>query len=94
MFNNIGSKIKGLATFLFWMTAIIALLAGIIVIFIGIGFGSDSSNGSSILSIFSGIGIAVGGFILAWIQNFLLYGFGELIDSNQKILQCLEKNKI
>ena len=89
MFNNIGRKIKGLAKTLFWILTIISMIAGFLVIVFTFNEGGESS----ILAILAGIGIAVGGFILAWLQNFLLYGFGELIDSNQKILKVLEEKK-
>lgn len=53
--------------------------------FIAAGFANNRDN--SILYILIGI-------VLAWINNFLLYGFGELIDSNQKMLKIMEeKNK-
>ena len=89
MFNNIGRKIKGLAKFLFWIVAIISILGGLAVL---IFMTTDSGDGM-LIGVLAAIGIAVGGFILAWLQNFLLYGFGELIDSNQKILKVLEEKK-
>lgn len=60
--------------------------------FIAAGFANNRDN--SILYILIGILIVLLGVILAWINNFLLYGFGELIDSNQKMLKIMEeKNK-
>lgn len=91
MFKNIGSKIKGLATFLFWFLAIVSIIAGIIVIIAGLGNVNNDSQ-SGVIALISGIGIAVGGFIFAWLQNFLLYRFGELVDSNQKILEILKQS--
>ena len=88
MFNNIGAKIKGLAKFIFWVISIASIIAGMYVIIQGMG-GRGSSD-SKIMSIVIGILTAVFGIILAWLQNFLLYGFGELVDSNQKMLRILE----
>ena len=90
MFKNIGSKIKGLAKFLFWLMTIGCMIGAFF--FIAAGFANDRNN--SILYILIGIGIIILGIVLAWINNFLLYGFGELIDSNQKMLKLMEeKNK-
>ena len=86
MFRNIGKKIKGLASVLFWIQAIVWILAGIgIIIFSIVGVNFMSRIGLS-----GGIGIALGiivgllfaglGFLLAWLSQFILYGFGELID--------------
>lgn len=87
MFNNIGRKIKGLAKTLFWILAIISIIAGIGVILVTVSNGGDSV----MLGVLAGLGIIIGGFILAWLQNFMLYGFGELVDTNQKILETLER---
>ena len=89
MFENIGGKIKGLAKFIFWVISIISIIGGGVIIFTGLA-NSDSDSSSKIASIVVGILSAVGGVLLAWIQNFLLYGFGELVDSNQKILRIME----
>ena len=89
MFENIGGKIKGLAKFIFWVISIISIIGGGVIIFTGLA-NSDSDSSSKIASIVIGILSAVGGVLLAWIQNFLLYGFGELVDSNQKILRIME----
>ena len=92
MFKHIGSKIKGLAKFFFFLTCIVAFVAGIFVIAYGAGNVNNESS-TMILALLIGIGIIIGGIIIGWLQNFLLYGFGELIDSNQKILELLqEKN--
>ena len=93
MFNNIGAKIKGLAKLIFWIISIISILGGIFVIIQGIG-SSDNNAKTVIMSIVIGFIIAVGGMVLAWLQNFLLYGFGELVDSNQKILRELERRNM
>ena len=90
MFKNIGSKIKGLATFLFWLVAVASIIAGIGIIIFGFA-NSNGDSSASIGSLVAGIGVAIGGFLFAWLQNFLLYGYGELIDSNQKILRILEQ---
>ena len=91
MFNNIGEKIKFLAKFLFWLTAIMGIVLGLV--FAIVGGLRAVLTAEKLLCIFVGIAIIIGGFLLAWIQNFVLYGYGELIDSNQKILKILEEQK-
>lgn len=93
MFNNIGRKIKGLAKFIFWVISIISIVGGAIIAFSTIT-NSNAESSQKIASIIIGILTAVGGVILAWLQNFLLYGFGELIDTNQKMLAIMEQNNI
>lgn len=88
MFNNIGGKIKGLAKFIFWVLAILSVISGMLIIIQG--FGSSRSE-SVVVSILIGLAVMVLGILMAWLQNFLLYGFGELVDSNQKILKELER---
>ena len=92
MFKHIGRKIKGLAKFFFWLTVIGCALIGLLIILNGPALFANESQGTTIF-VLIGIGVIIAGIIIAWFQNFLLYGFGELIDSNQKILEILqEKN--
>ena len=93
MFNNIGAKIKGLAKFIFWVLTIISVIGGFVVAIGGINAMSKDTQ-TGIIGILSGVAIAVVGVIMAWLQNFLLYGFCELVDSNQKILRELEHHNM
>ena len=93
MFKNIGAKIKGLAKFIFWVLTIIAVIGGLVIIIQAFS-NSHADSQDKIVSILIGIGVIIVGIIAAWLQNFLLYGFGELVDSNQKILRCLEERQI
>ena len=81
MFANIGRKIKNFAKFSFGIGVLVSIIGAIYVIV-------SSLNGREpIVGILTGLLIAVGGVIVSWLQTFLLYGFGELVDSNQKILR-------
>lgn len=71
-FDNIGGKIKGLAKFIFAILTIIELLGGFFFLIEG--------NNEII-----GLLIIVGGPILAWINSWLLYGFGQLIENSDII---------
>ncbi len=65
MFDNIGGKIKGLAKVLFWIEAIGAVIAGLVMV--------EDTEGISLL-------FALAGILVAWISSWFLYGFGEIID--------------
>lgn len=91
MFNHIGSKIKGFSKFLFWLSAISGLIAGLVLMIVGAINADDTPE--LVLFIFLGLFVMIGGFLLAWVQTFVLYGYGELVDSNQKILELLEEQK-
>lgn len=67
MFDNVGSKIKALASFFCWGGIIASIIGGIILI----GLDEDL--------IFAGIAVIVIGSLLSWISSFVLYGFGELV---------------
>ena len=73
MYENIGSKIKGLATTIFVIEAIASVILGIVLL------ATDEAL------ILLGIITLIGGPIVAWVSSFLLYGFGELIDKTSKI---------
>ncbi|MBE6701730.1 MAG: hypothetical protein E7582_07595 [Ruminococcaceae bacterium] len=76
MYKNIGSKIKGLATIIFVIEALVSVVAGIVLLAIDEAF------------VWIGLIYLIGGPIVAWVSSFLLYGFGELID---KVCE-IEKN--
>ncbi len=71
MFDNIGGKIKALASASAVLGIIVSIFAGLLVLL-----------GSSFLT---GILIIVIGSLASWIASFTLYGFGELVDCAQII---------
>ena len=68
MYDNIGGKIKGLATAIFIIEAIVGIIYGIALM------ATDEDL------ILIGLLVLVGGPIVAWVSSWLIYGFGELID--------------
>jgi hypothetical protein len=76
LYENIGGKIKRMAYIIFWVFAIVSVVGGLVVL-------SESP--------IAGIVIMIVGPLVAWISTFLLYGFGELIESNQIIAQNLSR---
>ena len=67
MYDNIGGKIKGLAKATFIVEAIAAIIVGIVL-------GVETEESWCALIIFCGP-------IVAWVSSWLLYGFGEIIDT-------------
>ncbi len=78
MFDNIGSKIKGLATVICWIGIIISIIIG----FMTFAQFNRLAPGRGVLM---AILIIAGGSLLSWIGSFVLYGFGELIDKADSI---------
>ncbi len=74
MFNNIGGKIKGLAT----VVTVLGMVASVIV-FIAIWIIMG------LVGFFVGALIGAIGFLVSWLGSFLLYGFGQLIESAENI---------
>ena len=66
MYDNIGGKIKGLATATFIVEAIASVIAGIALLIY-------TEEWWCTLILFCGP-------IVAWVSSWLLYGFGEIID--------------
>jgi len=90
MFNNIGGKIKGLATVISGIGIGLSVICGIIMIIAGV-----DNNGAMV-----GIGFAVliVGSLLSWVGAFFAYGFGELVENTTVIAELMakadaEKNK-
>lgn len=84
MFKNIGSKLKTLAKILAIIEIICFSFMALLL------FSSTLASGYApvmfaglIISIFL-VGI---GFFIAWLTNCQLYAFGELVDTNSKILE-------
>ncbi len=71
-YDNIGGKIKKWATWIFTAEAIIAILAGIILM-----------NEHVLI----GLLVVVLGPIVAWISSWLLYGYGQLIENSDIIAE-------
>lgn len=88
MFNNIGGKIKALAKVLCWIGIIISVLIAIVVFIAAGEAGQVVFNGyryDSSSMILPGILILILGPLLSWINSFLLYGFGTLVENSEFI---------
>lgn len=80
MFDNIGGKIKKLASFIAWLGIIISII-------IGIAFMATDEE-----LFLVGLIIAIIGGVSSWVGSFLLYGFGELVENSSIIAQKRNEN--
>ena len=98
MFTNIGRKIKVLAKVLCWIGIIGGIVSGISLIIVGAKgtgiamdyYGSTSVVGGAAL-IAVGVVLLIVLPLLAWVSSFLLYGFGEMVDSTSDIKRSNEE---
>ena len=87
MFDNIGGKIKALAKILCYIGIGLSVLVGIILM-ATLGEAFDSG----FLAFLVGLVAIALGVLMAWVGSFVLYGYGELIDTNAQIAENTKKN--
>ncbi len=75
MFDDIGGKIKGLATFICWVGIIGSIFGGL-----GVMVADEDFVGLGIL-------IILGGCLGSWIWSFFMYGFGQLIQNTDVLVE-------
>ena len=80
MYQDTGSKIISMAKVFAILTMIVSIILGVLVIL--------ALNNE--IGIIAGIAVAAVGCLLAWVENLLLAGFGELILNSNKILVALK----
>lgn len=87
MFKNIGRKIKGLAKGVFIAEVILIVFAALIML---ISYSTVLSRTQIASAIIGTLIFAAVWIFIAWLSVLVLYGFGELIDSNTKSEKHLE----
>ena len=92
MFNNIGKKIKTLVMVVFVLGCIGAVIT-MILIWMSIPSVSRFNSGAGIFTFFGGLIAGALLFLGSWIGSFFLYGYGELIDSCQKMSYDIQQIK-
>lgn len=85
MFDNIGGKIKTWAKVLCWIGMLTSVIVGIVTMVAGSSGARYYGSGMTAGGFFGGLLIAVVGALASWIGSFLLYGFGELIETSKAI---------
>ena len=79
LYEDIGTKIKNLAKWMFLIEAVSAILTGLFFIF------SDEDT------IIYGLLTILFGPVAAWISTWLLYAFGDLVENSQATVSGLHK---
>jgi len=79
MFNDISAKIKASAQVLIWLGILASFVWGTAIL---------ASTES-----YTGVVVMVVGSILSWILSFCMYGFGQLIENTEVLINrnCEEK---
>ena len=75
MFENIGKKIKGVAEVVTWLGIGLSFILGFSVML--------SDDGA----FFLGLLIIIGGSLAAWLSSLTLYGFGQLIENSDVLVE-------
>lgn len=88
MFDNIGSKIKTVATTIAWLGIIGSIIIGIIII-----AEANDSYYPSATETLSGWLVIIVGSLSSWVSSFTLYGFGQLIENTDIISAEFESIK-
>lgn len=83
MFKDSGEKVKNVASFLFGIACFVAMF--IVVYAVSV----HTIPGGEFFAVPLYI-VAVIIVLVAWISNLFLHAFGDLVDSNQKILELLQ----
>ncbi len=81
MFDNIGRKIKTLAEVFCLIGMIASVVSGIVLMCFEDGF-----------LFFIGVVVIIVGGLLSWILSFNLYGFGQLIENTDILVERSQKN--
>lgn len=84
MFDNIGGKIKKVAEVVCWMGIIVCCV-------VGVAFLSLGANGDNGVQAIIGVAIGVVGSLLSWVSSFVLYGFGQLVENSDVLVQQKSK---
>lgn len=80
MYNNSGAKVKGLASFFAGLGMVCSIIAGIVTMIGGRGFGG----------FLGGVIVAAVGCLGAWLGGLMMAAFGELVQNSYEILQLLK----
>lgn len=92
MFDDIGKKIKGVASGFCWLGILASLAIGMIWLLVS----SETMRGdeeAQVVGVLGGLGIMVGGSISSWLSSIVLYGFGELVDNSATLVTLMQNRK-
>lgn len=85
MFKNVGKQIKGITIFLAVVEILASVCAAAYVAYMGYETGTDIAR-----VVLAAVGILLGGILIAWLSNLLIYSYGQLVDSAERIARNTE----
>lgn len=80
MYGNIAGKIKTLAQVVAWLGIIGSVVTWLVLV----------ARDEDLLA--AGLIIAVIGALISWVSSFVLYGYGQLIENTDKLVELTRKN--
>ena len=83
MFNNVGGKIKSLAKILFWVGIVLSIITYVVCLCMG-------AMEQSVALIFISFLVLFFGVFGSWVYSVMLYAFGSIVESNEKIAKNTE----
>ena len=86
LFERVGSKIMGLAKVIFWIVVIINLLISFYMIY-------GAIKAESLAAVIPALIVAGAGVVAGWLSSVLLYGYGQLIETQQTAVDELSEIK-
>ena len=86
MFDRSGEKVKTVAKTIYYIMVVIA----VIILFLGLFMAANSPYGGGVIAFYT---ILSAGVIIlsAWISSLFFTAFGDLVNSNEKIVDLLEQ---
>ena len=90
MFSNPGGKIKGLAAFLCALGIFASIIIGATMI--GESIATSIYDSGNYTKLIWGVVIIVLGSIVSWCSSILVYGFGQLVENSDKIVEFNESD--
>lgn len=85
VFENIGGKIKTVALWFATIGISISIIAGFFMIIIAL------INYADVLCILGIVTLSCGS-LLSWITSLFIYGYGQLIENTDKLVESQDKN--
>lgn len=84
MYNNVGKKIQTLAKILAWVGIIFFVLVGAVTIYGGL-------NTYNYVMVGQGVLFALICPVLCWLSSLTAFGFGSLIETNEKMKNDIQE---
>ena len=85
MFDNIGTKIKKLASVIYCINLLISFAVFLILLIVGM-------KSEQIVLVAISFPCLLLGLLFSWVGSFFMYGFGRLIENSDELLKKITNN--